>query len=185
MALLKLYCGLPVHLHTHPFNQLFLQPPKNQWGIESFHFINNVLKQIIQQNIGSPQTFGSPSGTNDKKYPSDSSFRIFFSRYLLLLAVWNWRQQSILLKEALHIRHLQDTVIEILKRLIPCTGSSLSTIEVMVSTSIIWSLISVISFVGITSLMHGKHSVPARSSTVSFSNRWCMGFIFNISCNII
>ena len=29
------------------------------------------------------------------------------------------------LKEALHIRHLQDTVIEIFKWLIPCTGSPL------------------------------------------------------------
>ena len=48
-------------------------------------------------------------------------------------------------------------------------------------TSMMWSLISVISFIRITSLTHGKTSVSTRSATCSFMNR-CGSFSSFSTC---
>ena len=50
------------------------------------------------------------------------AFRVFFPDAFCFCGMEPGRM---LLKEALHICHLQDTVIEIFKRLVPCTGSPL------------------------------------------------------------
>ena len=50
------------------------------------------------------------------------AFRVFFPDTLCFCGMESGR---VFLEKALHIRHLQDTVIEILKRLIPRTGSPL------------------------------------------------------------
>ena len=91
--------------------------------IESFHFINNVLEQIIQQNIGSLQTLLEAQVEQAVVgIHLIIAFRIFFPDTFCFCGMESGR---VFLEEALHICHLQDTIIEILKRLIPRTGSSL------------------------------------------------------------
>lgn len=89
-------------------------------SIKSFHFIDDVLKQIVQQNIGSIQALLE---TQMEQSVIDIlliiAFRIFFSYAFCFCGMESVRM---LLKEALHIRYLQDTVIKVLKRLIPGTG---------------------------------------------------------------
>ena len=89
--------------------------------IESFHFINNVLKQIIQQNIGSLQTLLKTKMEQTVICVHlIVALSIFFPDTFRFCGMESGRM---FLKEALHIRHLQDTVIEIFKWLIPYTSS--------------------------------------------------------------
>ena len=92
-------------------------------GIKSFHFIDDVLKQIIQQNIGSIQALLE---TQMEQSVIDIhliiAFRIFFPYAFCFCGMESGR---VLLKEALRICHLQNTIIKVLKRRIPCTGSPL------------------------------------------------------------
>ena len=91
--------------------------------IESFHFIDNVLEQIVKQDIGSLQALLEAQMEQTViGIHLIVAFRVFFPDAFCFSGMESSRM---FLEEVLHIRHLQDTVIEILKRLIPCTGSPL------------------------------------------------------------
>ena len=92
-------------------------------GIKSFHLINNVFEQIIQHNVGSLQTLLEAHVEQTViGIHLIVAFRIFFPDAFCFCGM---KSSRMFLKEALHICHLQNTVIEIFKRLIPCTSSSL------------------------------------------------------------
>ena len=111
------------------------------------------------------------------------AFRVFFPDAFRFGGMESGR---VFLEEALHIRHLQDTVIEILKRLIPRTGSSLfngGSNRIHINDMV-------------ADLCHQlcqNHFVDAREALSScqivhhqlFKPLMQTGFIFNIPCHII
>ena len=91
-------------------------------SINSFHFINNVLEQIVQQNIGSLQALLE---TQMEQTVVSVHLIIAFGVFLPdALCFCGMESGRVFLEEALHICNLQNTVIKILKWLIPCTGST-------------------------------------------------------------
>ena len=90
--------------------------------IKSFHFINNVLEQIVQQNIGSLQALLE---TQVEQTVVSVHLIIAFGVFLPdALCFCGMESGRVFLEEVLHICNLQNTIIKILKRLIPCTGST-------------------------------------------------------------
>ena len=91
--------------------------------IESFHFIDNVLEQIVKQDIGNSQALLEAQMEQTViGIHLIVAFRVFFPDAFCFCGMESGR---VFLEEALHICHLQDTIIEILKRLIPRAGSPL------------------------------------------------------------
>jgi hypothetical protein len=104
--------------YIRPVVAQFAQEPV---GIGPSTLSTTCLNRFIQQNIGGFQTLlEAQMETGDSRCPSDNSFPCILSRCPTLLR-YGTPQNA--LEEALHIGYLQNSVIEVLKRLVPCTGS--------------------------------------------------------------
>ena len=152
--------------------------------IESFHFVDNVLEQIIQQNIGSLQALLEAQMEQSViGIHLIVAFRVFFPDTFCFCGM---ETGGMFLEETLHIRHLQDTVIKVLKRLIPCASSPLfngRSYGIHINDMV-------------ADLCHQlcqNHFVDARKTLGScqivhrqlFKPLMQMGLIFNIPCHII
>ena len=91
-------------------------------GIQPFHLVYNVLEQIIQQKIGGFQT----SLETKVELPVITIHLIIIFRIVLpdFTSLCQMKPGRMFLEELLHLRHLQNTIIEVGKAFIPGTGTT-------------------------------------------------------------
>ena len=91
-------------------------------GIQPFHLVYNVLKQIIQQDIGGFQT----SLEAKVKLPVIAIHLIIIFRIVLpdFTRLCQMKSGRMFFEELLHLRHLQNTIVEVGKAFIPGTGTA-------------------------------------------------------------
>ena len=91
-------------------------------GIKPFHLIYNVLEQIIQQKIGGFQT----SLEAKVELPVIAIHLIIIFRIVLpdFTSLCQMESGRMFFEELLHLRYLQNTIIEVGKAFIPSAGTA-------------------------------------------------------------
>ena len=107
--------------HIRPVTSQFAQEPMR---IQPLYLVHNVLEQIIQQHIGGFQA----SLEAELELPVITIHPVIIVGVVLpyITSLCRVETGRVFFEELLHIRHLQDSLIEVGKLLIPDTGAALS-----------------------------------------------------------